>query len=508
MPFLFDLADKIYDVSKNSLKEELFKPSLFFTKTKGARNHLFSPLVLLMTNNCNGRCLYCYAGADQKNKVMDFILAKTIIDASLLKQSQLDIYLFGGGEPTLAFDLMKRIGEYVSAKKDKQIHLYLTTNGFFSRSIKEWIPKNIERVSISCDGPAYIQNKHRPLKNGGPSSLLLEKNVSFLLKKGVPLGFRTTLTADSIDKQDEILEYAFRLGLGGLLFSPFRESVKSRKNNVHAVDYRDFIKGFLKTKELAEMFGMKLISDFFPVESRKSMCGFESPNQCVSPSGSVATCWASSIGYTDIPDIFTYGKVGRDGKIKKDILSWKRIAARTPENIPECCECFLKWSCAGGCAASHYQVTGDIMKVDKKQCDAIKMGVKDYLLYVARKKHKKFRPSFKKIGDKTYFITYFNRFETGRKNKMELNPIIEIKDFNKEALTALSRAIIKHRDKRGYTPTLFFLRFVFSHKEPSVGESRKIAVFLKTLLKNKIHFISTPPLSKDILLEPSGFYLC
>jgi hypothetical protein len=141
------------------------------------------------------------------------------------------------------------------------------------------------------------------------------------------------------------------------------------------------------------------------------------------------------------------------------------------------------------------------MKVDKKQCDAIRMGVRDYLLYIARKKHEKFKPFFEKIGDKTYFVTYFNRFEVGRKNRMELNPIVEIKNFNKEYLTTLSRTIIKHRDRRGYAPTLFFFKFVFSGKKPNAEEGRKIAVLLKTLSKNKVHFILTSPLSKDIFPE-------
>jgi len=504
------IADRIYKESTDTLKKNFLKPELFFAKESrgGEREEkILNPLVLLITNKCDGACLYCYVDLAKKERIMDFKLAKKIIDFALRENSRLDIYLFGGGEPTLAFPLMKRVREHILRKKKKKISLHLTTNGFFSSFIAKWIAENIEKISISCDGPPEVQNKNRPLKSNKKSSDILEENVLFLIKKGASLGFRSTITYDSAKKQDEILEYAFRLSVCSLLFSPFRETKRSRKNDIMAVDYLKFAMEFLKAKELAEWFGLKLISDFFPIEPRRSMCGFENPNICVSPFGYVATCWASSIGYTDKPDEFVYGKMQEDGKIRKKSDTWSRIVKRTPDNINDCRNCFLKHSCAGGCTAAHFQVTGDIMKIDKKQCDAIRWLVKQYLLYLARQKHKKIKPFFQQINDKMHFVSYFNRFKVGRKNIMEFNPFIEIKNKNMKKLSSLTESIIKHRDKRGYAPTLFFLNFIFSSNNLNIKTGQKIMSFLKILSDNKIHFFLVSPLPKCIFSKEDYYFL-
>jgi len=498
--FLRYLANKIYLEDTDSIKEELLRPEIFSIKRciNFKEEHVSAPLVLLLTNKCNAICTYCYVDANKTKKIMSFELAKKVIDAALIKKSKLDIFFFGGGEPTMAFALMKKIQIYTSSFKNKQINLYLISNGFFNKSIAKWIASNIKHISISCDGPPYIQNKNRPLIGGQDSSSILEENINFLLQKKVSVVFRVTITMSSSKKQKEIIEYAFRLGIKTLLFSPFRTTNKSKKNKVKTVNYFKFAQDFLKANELANIFGSKIISDFFPIEPKDSMCGFESPNTAVSYSGYVTTCWESSVSYADKLDEFVYGRIGDNGEIQKMPQSWDKITKRTPNNIDDCRSCFLKWSCAGGCAATHFQATGDIMKLEKNRCDATRWLVKQYILYLARQQYRNIKPFFEQDKNKTYFITYFNRFRVGRKNIMEFNPLIEISKYNLDDLSFLIKSIIKYRDKKGYSPILFFLNFIFSPDNLSLNTGHKIITFLKTLSDHKIHFIITAPLPSCI----------
>ncbi len=498
--FLRYIANKIYLEATDSIKEEFLHPEIFSIKRhiNLREEHASVPLVLLLTNKCNAICTYCYVNANKTKKIMSFKLAKKVIDAALIKNSKLDIYFFGGGEPTIAFALMKKIQVYTSSFKNKQINLFLISNGFFNKSVAKWIASNIKHISISCDGPPYIQNKNRPLIGKQDSSSILEENLNFLLQKGASVVLRVTITMNSSKKQKEIIEYAFRLGIKKLLFAPFRTTNKSRKNKVKAVNYFKFAQDFLKANELADIFGSKIISDFFPIEPKDSMCGFESPNIAVSYSGHVTTCWESSISYTDKRDEFVYGRIGDNGEIRKNPRSWDKITKRTPDNIDECRSCFLKRSCAGGCAATHFQATGDIMKLDKNRCDASRWLVKQYILCLARQQNINIKPFFEQNQNKTYFITYFNRFRVGRKNIMEFNPFIEISKSNLDDLSLLTKLIVKYRDKKGYSPILFFLNFIFSPDNLNINTGHKIITFLKTLSDHKIHFIITAPLPSCI----------
>ena len=74
-------------------------------------------LMILVTENCNLKCSYCYE--HQKNsKKMTFETAKAILDDNLKKadaNQPIVIELFGG-EAFVNFRLIKEIDEYVNEK--------------------------------------------------------------------------------------------------------------------------------------------------------------------------------------------------------------------------------------------------------------------------------------------------------------------------------------------------------------------------------------------------------
>ena len=114
-------------------------------------------IMLLVTENCNLNCVYCYE--HQKNsKVMSFSMAKDILDKQLSKcdpKAPVVIEVFGG-EAFANFKLIKEIEEYVSSQYSHLHVMYeTTTNGTLVHGeVQEWLLEHKDQffIALSLDG--------------------------------------------------------------------------------------------------------------------------------------------------------------------------------------------------------------------------------------------------------------------------------------------------------------------------------------------------------------------
>ena len=127
-------------------------------------------IMLLLTENCNLNCLYCYEH-EKSNKEMSFSIAKNILDDNLknISNNNIIIELFGG-EAFLNFNLIKKIYVYL---KESYSHLDIkyetTTNGTVVHGeIKKWLyeHRNDFFISVSLDGNETMHNSNRKFVNG------------------------------------------------------------------------------------------------------------------------------------------------------------------------------------------------------------------------------------------------------------------------------------------------------------------------------------------------------
>ncbi len=123
-------------------------------------------LSLLITELCNLKCTYCYSDK-RRRKVMDLCTAKESIDKAIDRlddNTQLNILLMGG-EPFMAFDLIKDIVSYIrSCYKDKGVFIKTVTNGTLVHGeIQDWLAKNRDCffASLSVDGLKENHDKNR-----------------------------------------------------------------------------------------------------------------------------------------------------------------------------------------------------------------------------------------------------------------------------------------------------------------------------------------------------------
>ena len=89
---------------------------------------------LFLTEACNLRCDYCFVATKKAYRRMSWEVARAAIDFLMREsrdENRVEIVLFGG-EPLLAFPLMKQVVEYAEQRsKDlgKQVSFACTTDG-------------------------------------------------------------------------------------------------------------------------------------------------------------------------------------------------------------------------------------------------------------------------------------------------------------------------------------------------------------------------------------------
>ena len=122
---------------------------------------------MILTKKCQLRCTYCYEKG--KNAAsMDFEMAKSIVQKELendssVKSVHIDLF---GGEPFLAFDVMKQLVEYLKSDSfGKDFYITTITNGIaIHGEIQEWLLANrgVIECPLSLDGTREMQERNRP----------------------------------------------------------------------------------------------------------------------------------------------------------------------------------------------------------------------------------------------------------------------------------------------------------------------------------------------------------
>lgn len=123
-------------------------------------------IVLIITNQCNLRCVYCYE-ENKSCKTMSFETAKEIIVKEMYAQNKFDMICvdFMGGEPFLQFQLMKDILQFLKDNSwSKKWFCFTTTNGTLVHGeVQQWLLDNKDSMEalLSLDGTREMHNTNR-----------------------------------------------------------------------------------------------------------------------------------------------------------------------------------------------------------------------------------------------------------------------------------------------------------------------------------------------------------
>lgn len=150
-------------------------------------------MMLLVSEYCNMRCLYCYGsyGSKVKPKLMNEKTLKLAIDFAV-RIGIRKVGLFGG-EPLLNFDLIKKAVEY---GKGKDMEFGITTNGtIVTDEIADFCKEHNIKVSVSIDGPKEVHDLCRVYPDGRGTYDDVIRGIKKLSERGILSALEMTYSA-------------------------------------------------------------------------------------------------------------------------------------------------------------------------------------------------------------------------------------------------------------------------------------------------------------------------
>jgi len=335
-----------------------------------------------MTSNCNLSCSYCYVDrSEHANQTLDFEFAKVGMDDYFQTDMKKHIRFQGPGEPTCAFELMKKITEYAYGIVGDELTSEIQTNGTFGQGIRDWLSENVDNIWISCDGLPEQQDRYRKTKSGLPTSKLLEENVKYLTKacKGMT-GIRSTITSDNVFSQKANIDYFYSLGVRHIWTDPIFPSVgeKELTDTMSLMEYAD---QFLKAREHAKRKGMfygSFLACNFDEEVNYA-CRACLPVPHLTTDGYVSACDMALFGEDKNPlSALIYVKWDkRNKRIVYDDAKMKTLRSRCADNMPGCEGCVAKYHCAGYCLGEVTNETGSMFGKKERVCAPIRYLLKN-----------------------------------------------------------------------------------------------------------------------------------
>lgn len=167
-------------------------------------------LVLALTGRCNFSCVYCYA-EDYNCEQMSFEVAKQAINLAA-KSGEEFVLQFSGGEPLLAFDLLREIALYVEFEKIPAI-MQLQTNGSLLTEYRaNFLRTHHIGIGISLDGRPKINDRMRLLKDGKGATKAILKGIQVLQEQEIAIGITCVVTNENVNELSGIVEMAYYLG--------------------------------------------------------------------------------------------------------------------------------------------------------------------------------------------------------------------------------------------------------------------------------------------------------
>jgi len=319
-------------------------------------------VTLFTTNQCNLRCIYCYASAGERNpNSMDWHFAVTAIDTVIrnaLKSgdNSISIGFHGGGEPLFPWTFIKKVTSY--AERESRLNklnlaVYSATNGLLSEKQLDWIVDHFCDLNISFDGLPHVQDHHRPLPDGQGSFKYIDRTFRYLDKKGFNYGIRSTFSEYNIDLMEECYDFIIKnYNPRTIHFEPVFQCGRCKTSDKFEVNPEKFARYYKSIDQKNTGKNIRFTYSGCRIETlTDSFCGVTRDGFSITPDGDITACFETTSAEDPKSKHFFYGKIDDNGQIIIDENKRKYLHNLTVDNLMYCKDCFAKWHCAGDCAA-------------------------------------------------------------------------------------------------------------------------------------------------------------
>lgn len=322
-------------------------------------------IMLLVTENCNLNCIYCYE--HQKNKrIMTFDTAKSILDEYLptMKEKNTVIIEVFGGEAFINFDLIKEIDNYIRDNySDINIIYETTTNGTLVHGeIQNWLSKNKERfaISLSLDGTKYMHDQNRVYIDGKGTFNNIDMDFFRRTWPGCPA--KMTISQKTLPYLAEGIKYIDSLGFKcDTTMSVGVDWDAERNVPILVKELSKLVEYYIENpdKQLCTLLNMDLRLILTPIDNDYRFCGAGIDMVCFDTQGDCYPCQ----GFAPV-------SIGKQSEYYKNFDTNSFLF--NDEN--PCRKCMFVRLCSN-CYAANLQSTGNIQKVDDNLCQLYKLCV-------------------------------------------------------------------------------------------------------------------------------------
>jgi uncharacterized protein len=313
--------------------------------------------VLLMTNRCTLRCVYCYAdaGTGPSPVEMTWPMARAVIEAAIANARSADaeppaLTFHGGGEPTVHWDLLVRATEYAK-ELDGRVRVSMSTNGVWSDAQRRFVCTHFDNVSLSMDGTAVMQNRQRPAPGGGESFPAVMESIAALDEVGMDYGIRMTVLPDSVGEFVDGVRFICRgTRAKTIQIEPTFTSARGQYADI-SCDFADaFSERFLEAMRVGRAAGRQVYySAARPWVIAPAFCLAPLKALVATADGRLVTCFELFSEQSPQAGLFTVGRVA-DGQVRLDPDAMRAFLAAQQQRRRECTDCFCYWHCCGDCA--------------------------------------------------------------------------------------------------------------------------------------------------------------
>ncbi|MBO5054044.1 MAG: radical SAM protein [Muribaculaceae bacterium] len=303
-------------------------------------------LILVPTTSCNFKCPYCFEGEKVNATMSDEIQDKVIEHIKSYKNlEQLNITWYGG-EPLLAFDVIKSLYAKI-AELEIPIGTHdIITNGYLINDevVEFFKTAKINGVQITLDGTQPNHDKTRCLRNDTPTFSKIINNIHLLSSNlpGLNISIRVNIDRNNIDDFQEMFRYIHGEFTSDKIYV-YPGIIQTEKKDGCSMCYNYITNNdkFNLYKQLREQ-GINI--QFMPKKPKHRGCMINNINSfIIGPRGELYKCWndvnhpEKIVGNLNTPDV-----------LNSRLLSEYTLYSHQ-FNSSGCRQCKVFPICKGGC---------------------------------------------------------------------------------------------------------------------------------------------------------------
>ena len=310
--------------------------------------------VLLLSNQCQLRCIYCYAAAGEANRNelsldLGCVAIRAVYENARRSGAPcFEVSFHGGGEPVLAWNVLQASTAFAKSLPYKS-QITLTTNGIWSQKQCDWIIENLDGLTLSMDGCPETQNHQRPFTSGRGSYSQVIRTVNELDRHAFQYSIRLTATAPWNHLPEEIHFLCNQTGCQTFQVEPAFNAGRGGHGQPAVEQGRAFVHAFLEAIDIAAKAGRHLFFSGARLGTITSaFCTAPYQALIVNANGDLVTCYEIASDDHRLAEISIIGKIVA-GQVSIDQDRRLRLLNQLSERRKGCKECFCYWSCAGNC---------------------------------------------------------------------------------------------------------------------------------------------------------------